>query len=162
MLNLLASRGLFAALIVIAALAVLLCIGFAVMLFLKPIRTQKTVEADAVKRELYRRETELVIKLVKENATGKEREDLLMDLRRNRLVQLFVDEIIRNEKAERGIVDKPNKGAKRPVRRPANAAKPAPEAKPASESAPADKANEAKEEAATAQAVEKPENKKPA
>ena len=91
MLNLLASRGLFIGFIVVAVIAVLLCIGLAVMLFLKPFKTQEIVEADAVKRELYRRETEFVIKLITENATGKESEELLLDLRRNRLVQLFVD-----------------------------------------------------------------------
>lgn len=125
MLNLLASRGLFIGLIVIVVIVVLLCMGLAAMLFFKPFKTKASLEADTVKKELYRRETELVIKLVTEKAEGKEREILLGELRRLRSAEALVDEVIRSEKAERGIVDKPKQNAKRPAaRKPAEAKKP--------------------------------------
>lgn len=112
MMNLLTSNGLFIGLIAMVVVVVLLCIGFAVLLIFKPIKTKSVVEADAVKKELNRRETELVIQIITEKAEGAKREELLNALRRIKWTQSLIDEIIRTEKTERGIVDKPAK--KRP------------------------------------------------
>lgn len=128
MFDLLASRGLFIGLIAVVVVVVALCIGLAVMLFLKPLKTGETVEADAVKKELYRRETELVIKIVTQKAEGKEKEELINALRRIRSAETLVDEVIRTEKTERGISDKPERSAKRPAGKPAPARKPDAEA----------------------------------
>ncbi len=123
MFDLLVSHGLFAGLIVIAAVVAVLSTGLAVMLFVKSSKIAKTVDADAVKKELYRRETELVIKIITEKAEGKAREELIAELRRIRSAETLADEIIRAEKTERGIIDKPSAPAKQPARKPA--AKPA-------------------------------------
>lgn len=118
MLNLLASRGLFIGLIAVVIIVVLLCIGLAAMLFFKPFKKNTTLESDIVRRELYRRETELVIKIITEKAEGKRREELIEALRRIKSTETLIDEIIRTEKTERGIPVK-NGGAPRPAQRPA-------------------------------------------
>lgn len=103
MFDLLVSRGLFTGLIAVVAIVVLLCAGLAAMLFFKPFRRENTLESDAVRRELYRRETELVIQIVTEKAEGRRREELIEALRRLKSTEALIDEIIRTEKTERGI-----------------------------------------------------------
>lgn len=155
MCNLLVSHGLFAGLIAMVIIVVLLCIALAALLFFRPFKTKTSLDADTVKRELYRRETELVIKIVIEKAEGREKEDLLNELRRIRWVEALIDEIVRTEKTERGIVDKP----KAPVKRPA-AHKPAEGRKPVG--APQNvEAKEAKAETAAASSKEAAAKAKP-
>ncbi len=151
MLSILASRGLFMGLIAMVAVVVALCIGFAVLMILKPIKIKKTIEADAVKKELYRRETELVVKIITEKAEGEKREELINSLRRVRSAETIVEEIIRNEKTERGIAEKPSGGAKRP------AGVSAAQRKPVATSAAEDKKAESSAKFARA---EKPSDKK--
>ena len=104
MMNLLVSTGLFAGLIVMAVIAVGLAIGLAVMLFIKSAKSGQTLEADVVKKELYGRETDLVIKIITEKAEGKEKESLINELRRIRSAEALVDEIIRTAKNGLGLV----------------------------------------------------------
>ena len=166
MLNLLVSTGLFAGLIVMAVIAVGLSIGLAVMLFIKSAKSGQTVEADAVKQELYGRETDLVIKIITEKAEGKAKEELISELRRIRSAEVLVDEIIRTEKTERGIVDKPAAAAKRPAGRPVHrpavrpAAKPAASAQPEAEAEVAATQTEAPVEEAPVKKAAKPAPKK--
>ncbi len=129
MLNLLVSVGLFAGLIASAAVAVCVSIGFAVVIYRKS-KTERSLEADVVRKELYVRETDLVIKIITEKAEGKEREALIEELRRLRATETLIDEIIRTEKTERGIADKAPKAQKK-------SAKPAPAKKTAQSPAPA-------------------------
>ena len=117
MLNLLASRGLFIGLIAVVIIVVLLCIGLAAMLFFKPFKKGNTLESDVVRRELYRRETELVIRIITEKAEGRKREELIEALRRIKSTETLIDEIIRTEKTERGIPVRSN-SAQHPINRP--------------------------------------------
>ena len=102
---LLASRGLFICLIAVIAVVVLLCLAFSGFLYYKALKVKKTLEADVIRKELHRRETELVIRLVKEKPDESKREALINELRRVKSAELLVEEIVKNERAERGIAD---------------------------------------------------------
>ena len=108
---LLASRGLFIGLIAVAAIVVILCLALSVMLYLKSSKVKNTLEADVIRKELYRRETEIVIQIFKDKPEASKREALVNELRRIKSAELLVEEIVKNEKTERGIVENhPHKG----------------------------------------------------
>ena len=100
---LLMSHGLFVGLIIVVLAVVGLCVAFSVTLYLKTIKVKKTLDADNIKKELHRRETEAVIALVKESPDSSKREALINELRRIKSAEVLVDEIIKSEKAEYGI-----------------------------------------------------------
>ena len=118
---LLASRALFISLIAVVIIVVLLCLGLSAMLYLKSANVKKTLDADVIKKELYRRETEVVIKIFHEKPEASKREALVNELRRIKSAELLIDEIIKEEKAERGIAEnhsapKPDKNGKQPAK----------------------------------------------
>ena len=120
---LLASRGLFIGLIAVVAIVVIACVVFSFLLYRKTASVKKTLDADVVRRELYRRETDVVIQLVKENPDESKREALLNELRRIKSAEMLVEEIVKNEKADRGIAEhhakapaKPGEQAKAPAK----------------------------------------------
>lgn len=118
---LLASRGLFLGLIAVAAIVVILCVTLSVLLYRKSSKVKKTLDADVIRKELYRRETEIVIQIFKDKAEASKREALVNELRRIKSAELLVEEIVKNEKAERGIVDQhPHKGEHPENGKPAN------------------------------------------
>ena len=115
---LLASRGLFIGLILVAAIVIILCLTFAIMLYMKSSKVKKTLDADVIRKELYRRETDIVIQIFKDKPEASKREALVNELRRIKSAELLVEEIVKNEKAERGIVEThPHKGDKPDVKK---------------------------------------------
>ena len=108
---LLASRGLFIGLIAVAAIVVILCVVLSAILYYKSSKVKKTLDADVIRKELYRRETDIVIQIFKDKPEESKKEALVNELRRIKSAELLVDEIVKNEKSERGIVENhPRKG----------------------------------------------------
>ena len=125
---LLASRALFISLIAVVVVVVLLCLGLSAFLFYKSAHVKKSIEADVIRKELYRRETEVVVKIFHEKPDESKREALINELRRIKSAELLVEEIIKAEKAERSLAE--NRTAK-----PAKSEKPAKPAKSGNSSA---------------------------
>ena len=152
---LLASRGLFIGLIAIAVIVVILCVTLSALLYIKSTKVKQTLDADVIRKELYRRETELVIQIFKDKPDASKREALIGELRRIKSAEMLVEEIVKNEKAERGITDqhsdkkkgnppqggqaKPENGEKGPAPAPApqGANRPAPAPAPQGANRPA-------------------------